>query len=280
MKAKRLSFAFLYFSDSALFNGLQRIQTEKSGPVSIHAPGVSNRTVSPFSRPHPPGPRVQSDYLRGIALDSDFRKIMSDSDGAGGWPARLAGASPRPAAPSRAASDDHARICGGRPRRAGSGRGPISPQAPARACKGYTFGPCRPLTTGDAPNQAERPGWWAPNAAPSPLSGFASESPTAPAPAPPVSRWRSGSSDQHRPRDGPSTPLVVQQSADGHPHRGVVPPQRAARPRREGRVLGRQRPAAAGSTRPRAGRRRRALADPAAPGRRADPGGSAGAIVI
>ena len=40
---------------------------------------------------------------------------------------------------------------------------------------------------------------------PSPPSGFASESPRAPAPAPPVSRWRSGSSNQHRPGGGPST---------------------------------------------------------------------------
>ncbi len=40
---------------------------------------------------------------------------------------------------------------------------------------------------------------------PSPPSGFASESPRAPAPAPPVSRWRSSSSNQHRPGGGPST---------------------------------------------------------------------------
>jgi len=33
-------------------------------------------------------------------------------------------------------------------------------------------------------------------------SGFAGESPTAPAPAPPVSRWRSSSSNQHRPVAG------------------------------------------------------------------------------
>jgi len=36
-------------------------------------------------------------------------------------------------------------------------------------------------------------------------SGFASESPRAPAPALPVSRWRSSSSNQHRPGGGPST---------------------------------------------------------------------------
>ena len=36
-------------------------------------------------------------------------------------------------------------------------------------------------------------------------SRFASESPRAPAPAPPVSRWRSNSSNQHRPGGGPST---------------------------------------------------------------------------
>ncbi len=40
---------------------------------------------------------------------------------------------------------------------------------------------------------------------PSTPSGFASESPRAPAPARPVSRWRSSSSNQHRPGGGPST---------------------------------------------------------------------------
>ncbi len=40
---------------------------------------------------------------------------------------------------------------------------------------------------------------------PSPPSGFASESPRAPAPAPPVSRWRSSPSNQRRPGGGPST---------------------------------------------------------------------------
>src|SRR5258706_204380 len=40
---------------------------------------------------------------------------------------------------------------------------------------------------------------------PSPPSGFASESPRAPATAPPVSRWRSSSSNQRRPGGGPST---------------------------------------------------------------------------
>jgi hypothetical protein len=43
---------------------------------------------------------------------------------------------------------------------------------------------------------------------PSPPSGFASESARAPAPAPRVSRWRSSSSNPHRPGGGPSTHLT------------------------------------------------------------------------
>jgi hypothetical protein len=43
MKAKRLSFAFIYFSESGLFKGLPTIQTEKSFPMS-HC--VSNVTTA------------------------------------------------------------------------------------------------------------------------------------------------------------------------------------------------------------------------------------------
>jgi hypothetical protein len=42
MKAKSLSFAFIYFSESGLFNGLRRIQVKKSGLVSSSLQNVSS----------------------------------------------------------------------------------------------------------------------------------------------------------------------------------------------------------------------------------------------
>jgi hypothetical protein len=49
MKAKLLSFAFFYFCESGLFNGLRPIQIKKSFPVSHCASNVTTRSLSPVS---------------------------------------------------------------------------------------------------------------------------------------------------------------------------------------------------------------------------------------
>jgi hypothetical protein len=48
MKAKSLSFAFIYFSESGLFKGLRAIQIKKSGHVPGFVQNVSSAIPHPF----------------------------------------------------------------------------------------------------------------------------------------------------------------------------------------------------------------------------------------
>jgi hypothetical protein len=70
MKAKLLSFIFIYFSESGLFNGLRPIQIKKSVPRFLPRTEMSQAIVSHMSAG---GPATELMY----SMISVFRKTIS-----------------------------------------------------------------------------------------------------------------------------------------------------------------------------------------------------------
>jgi hypothetical protein len=63
MKAKLLSFTFIYFSESGLFKGLQPIQIKKSFPLSHRGSNITTSHSSPGVRYWAGAQRGQQKYV-------------------------------------------------------------------------------------------------------------------------------------------------------------------------------------------------------------------------
>ena len=74
MKAKSLSFPFIYFSESSLFNGLRVEKIEKSASPSPHASVCPRKPVPPSSSFQAPRDAFDPSNVKTVARQPDSRK--------------------------------------------------------------------------------------------------------------------------------------------------------------------------------------------------------------